>query len=184
MSADRTPWERWLEDGVVEGLGQGGNAAASAHGVSADGSVIVGRANDQPFRWVDFVTESLGLLPGDTEGGATAVSADGSVVLGYSGTTPFLWDATLGMRDLWSVLTIEYGLDLTGWTLVEALDLSADGLVVAGWGINPLGQTEGWVASMRTSVAAVPTPSTLPVLLGGALLLLAVVRRRGASIAA
>lgn len=122
----------WYTDGtpVAHSLQFAGTSGSSAHDVSADGSVIVGRANDEPFRWSDDRSVSLGLLPGDTEGGATAVSGDGSVVLGYSGSTLFLWDEVAGMRDLWSVLTIDYGLDLTGWVLEEALGLSHDGQVI------------------------------------------------------
>ncbi len=168
----------WYADGTPLSLQFAGSDASSAHDVSADGSVIVGRANDQPFRWSNDRIISLGLLPGDTEGGATAVSADGSVVLGYSGTGIFLWDEVAGMRDLWSLLTIDYGLDLTGWVLQEALGLSADGLVIAGWGINPNGETEGWVASLRSSAVAVREPSTFALLAGALLLVGAQWRRR------
>lgn len=172
----------WYADGTPLSLQFAGTDASSAHDVSADGSVIVGRANDAPFRWTDDRSISLGLLPGDTEGGATAVSADGSVVLGYSGSNLFLWDEAAGMRELWSMLTFDYGLDLTGWVLEEALGLSDDGLVIAGWGINPYGQTEGWVASLRRDVVAVPEPSTFA-LLAGTVLLAGIRRRRRTHVA-
>ncbi len=56
----------------------------------------------------------------------------------------------MGMSDLKSVLEIELELDLTGWTLIQASAVSDDGLKIAGWGINPSGQTEAWVADLTT----------------------------------
>ena len=48
-----------------------------------------------------------------------------------------------------------------GWTLREAADItSACGkLVVVGWGINPNGDPEGWVASFDPN-ASVPAATT------------------------
>ena len=62
-----------------------------ATGVSADGSVIVGRVNEQAFRWTqeDGIL-CLGYLPVTGEprymrfSRAYAVSADGSVIVGES----------------------------------------------------------------------------------------------------
>ena len=67
------------------------------------------------------------------------------------------------MRSLMNVLTSDLGLDLTGWTLREAWDVSDDGLTIVGWGDNPSGITEGWVAH-------IPEPATLPLLALSALL--------------
>ncbi|MBM4030191.1 MAG: PEP-CTERM sorting domain-containing protein [Planctomycetes bacterium] len=75
------------------------------------------------------------------------------------------------MRRLADVLAGDYGLTLTGWTLEEAWGVSADGLVFAGWGTNPSGQTEAWIAR----VEAIPEPAGLVLLLGG---LAALARRR------
>ena len=57
------------------------------------------------------------------------------------------------MRYLQDVLTGDFGLDLTGWTLTQALGVSADGLTIVGRGTNPSGNTEAWLA-------VVPEPST------------------------
>lgn len=68
------------------------------------------------------------------------------------------------MRDLKDVLTDEFGLDLAGWTLVEARAITPDGRTIVGSGFNPLGQQEAWLAH-------IPEPATLSLLALGAILL-------------
>ena len=58
------------------------------------------------------------------------------------------------MQSLKDVLEDDYYLDLTGWTLDWAMDVSDNGLTIVGVGINPLGDTEAWVAT-------IPEPATL-----------------------
>ncbi len=155
----------WTEAGGMAGLGDlaGGSFFSLANGVSSDGSIVVGRSESasgiEAFRW----TEAGGMTGlGDLAGGgyfseALGVSADGSVIVGWS--TPasgedaleaYIWDAGVGMSALKSVLEIELGLDLTGWTLIQASAVSEDGLKIAGWGTNPGGQKEAWVADLTT----------------------------------
>jgi len=109
------------------------------------------------------------LAGGNFASGATGVSADGSVVVGVgssaSGLEAFIWDATNGMRSLEDVLTNVYSLNLTGWTLQYANGISADGLTIVGYGINPLGQTEAWAANLSSPI---PEPASL-LLLGSGL---------------
>ena len=130
----------------------------------------------EAFRWTDG-GGMVGL--GDLAGGsfnsrAYGVSADGSAVVGRgssaSGTEAFVWDETNGMRGLMQVL-MDQGIDMTGWSLTEARGVSADGLTIVGYGTNPLGQEEGWIATI------VPEPSTA-LLLGLGLSALAATRRR------
>jgi hypothetical protein len=54
------------------------------------------------------------------------------------------------MRELDQVLT-GLGLDLTGWTLRQVTGLSADGQTIVGWGTNPNGDTEAWLASLSVA---------------------------------
>jgi hypothetical protein len=84
------------------------------------------------------------------------------------GKEAFIWDQSHGMRGLKDVLASEYALNLSGWTLTCASDVSDDGLTIVGYGTNPSGNTEAWMAT-------IPEPTTLLLLaLGG----LAVLRRR------
>jgi hypothetical protein len=48
--------------------------------------------------------------------------------------------------------------------LTSAVDISDDGLVIAGNGINPLGQSEGWVVRLE----AIPEPATFVLFVVGA----------------
>jgi uncharacterized membrane protein len=94
----------------------------------------------------------LGDLPGSIfNSNACAASDGGAVVVGYgysvAAKEAFIWDESNGMRNLKSVLQTEYGLDLTGWTLVEAYGISADGRTIAGHG-NHNGVGEAWVVTI------------------------------------
>jgi len=101
---------------------------SAATGVSADGSVAVGYANAQAFRWVRGVgMQSLGFLPNTDSSFARGVSADGSVVVGgaYNATEghAFRWTSTGGMASLGGFV---------GATYSDATRVSADGSVVVG----------------------------------------------------
>lgn len=152
---------RW-EDGAMTGLGDlpGGNFQSDARAVNADGTVIVGHSFIQfgieAFRWENGVMTSLGDLPGgNIRSEARDVSADGTVVVGRSssdsGIEAFLWDAGSGIRSLKKVLTDDFGLDLTGWTLTEATSISADGTVIVGKGRSPDNNEEGWIARLTAA---------------------------------
>ncbi|MGE3510302.1 MAG: GC-type dockerin domain-anchored protein [Vicinamibacterales bacterium] len=158
----------WTKAGGTRFLGDlpGGGEQGEATAVSLDGSVIVGislsaesgPSNYEAFRW----TEATGMLGlGDLPGGlfrswARAVSDDGCVVVGDSSVDyaipggnrdeAFIWDAQHGMRRLFDVLTNDYGMDLTGWYLRSARGISADGRAICGYGVNPEGITEAWIA--------------------------------------
>jgi probable HAF family extracellular repeat protein len=162
---------RWTEEGVTDlGTVLGGAGNSIAIGVSADGSVIVGSSSSLgvmsvPFRWTEATgMVSLGLLPGDIGGAAFGVSADGSVIVGTSVSSfeqrAFVWNNIDGIRDLREVL-ISQGDDLSGWTLIEARGVSADGRVIIGRGTNPAGQNEAWLARLAgpTFAGAPGTPN-------------------------
>lgn len=131
--------------------------------ISADGQAIVGwsdftnSGNDyQAFRWTQATgMQGLGDLPGGSiSSRAFAVSADGSVVVGAGNfgapTEAFIWTATTGMRRLQDVLSIDLGLNTTGWAIQFALGVSADGRTIVGAGVNPCGVQEGWIAYLGT----------------------------------
>ena len=61
------------------------------------------------------------------------------------------------MRNLKKVLEDDLGLDMAGWTLREAWDVSDDGLTIVGFGTNRNGDTEAWMATIPRAV-----PDILP----------------------
>ena len=159
---------RWTESDGMVGLGDlpGSLFCSVAYDTSADGSVVVGEGtstasgqNDEAFRWTSAGMVGLGDLPGGVsydmvDSTAYGVSGDGAIIVGEgfgtSGTRAIIWDATNGMRDLGAVLTSEYGLDLTGWTLYQARAISENGKVIVGYGRNPSGKTEAWRVDLST----------------------------------
>jgi hypothetical protein len=59
------------------------------------------------------------------------------------------------MRNLRDVLTSDYGLDVTGWNLTVAAAISDDGQTIVGYGLNPAGNPEGWVATIPEPASAI-----------------------------
>jgi len=171
-----------FEDGpqVIGNLG-GSTPCDEVYSMSADGSVMVGQAaspaGPQAYRWTaEDGMVGLGDLPGGTfDSSANDVSADGAVIVGGawddSGPCPMIWDEVHGMRNLQEVLVNDFGLNLTGWDLGAARGVSADGRTIVGWGDNPAGHCEAWIAT-------IPEPASAALLLLGAVGLVA---RRGRS---
>ena len=73
----------------------------------------------------------------------------------------FVWDQAHGMRNLQSILVNDFGLDLTGWKLATATGVSGDGKQIVGFGTDPQGNHEAWIADLSAPAAAVPEPSSL-----------------------
>jgi probable HAF family extracellular repeat protein len=141
---------RWTAAGGMQNLGTPpGSDDSMAHGVSADGSVVVGCAENaagqqHAFHWTAAGgMQNLGTL-GGWESVANAVSADGSVVVGAATNAAgkwraFRWTAAHGMQDLGTL----------GGDRSEAYGVSADGSVVVGWAENAAGQDRAfrWTAA-------------------------------------
>lgn len=159
---------RVLRNGQVIDLGE---STIRSDAISADGSVVVGITSAgstaiEPFRWTEETgTVNLG-MPGDWYGPndqcrLRGANADGSVLVGWASLwgdqqiddAAVIWDETHGLRFLQDVLETEYGLDLTGWDLELANDISDDGLTIVGQGRNPEGHNEAWVVRL-------PEPTT------------------------
>ena len=138
-------------------LGTLGGNISSAHDVSADGSVVVGVAQDsngfyRPFRWTPGGgMQDLGTL-GGRHGAAMRVSPNGATIVGTASTMnssafaditsegflslsgnhrmrPFRWTQGSGMQNLGT-----FG-GCCGW----ATGVSADDGVVVGWAMNASG---------------------------------------------
>jgi probable HAF family extracellular repeat protein len=168
-STSGTPPARWTSSGGWVSLGKlpsSGFFDGNATDVSADGSVIVGKARGasfgyEPFRWtLSGGMVSLGQSSSFNVLGvsATGVSADGNIIVGTDSsdsfhTKAFLWNRSVGMVNLQSYLIAQGVAGLAGWTLTDALDVSADGQTIVGSGIDPLGNSEAWIAT-------IPEPSS------------------------
>jgi uncharacterized membrane protein len=174
----------WREGAGAIALGglPGGNSSYSAAwDISADGSVVVGQGSrvqgtGEAMLWTEADGMiGLGNLPSGATSFAMGVSGDGSFVVGYSNVpddnSAFLWDQANGMRSIRDVLVDDYGLSLDGWVLHQAVDISDDGCVIVGFGHNPDGNTEAWIA-------IIPEPSTALLLACGLAGLAAIRRRR------
>jgi probable HAF family extracellular repeat protein len=179
----------WSEQAGTVDLGDlpGGRDYTLTRAISADGTTVVGTSSSsdgilegEAFRWTAASgMVGLGDLPGSLSYSvASGVSGDGSIVVGsgYAENyvqAAFLWTNDLGMVDFRDYL-VSQGVDhLGGWTLGGATAISADGSTIVGWGTNPQGVTEGWVAT-------IPEPSSLLLIgVAGLGLLTAVIRHRG-----
>jgi probable HAF family extracellular repeat protein len=150
---------------------QSAHIVASAESISDDARVVVGGSgvdgsSMRAVRWVDFVPQILPSVATQTGTSyATHVSADGGTVVGSAetaqGTEAMLWTDGGQSRLLYDVLTVDHGLNLTGWTLTAARHISADGRKIVGYGTNPEGNTEGWLAVLPApaTMAAAAAPS-------------------------
>jgi len=142
----------WREDGIT-GLGAPEGGSSCAFKVSDDGNFAVGflqgSSGERAFRWA----EAEGMMELGTLGGANSqaqdVSNDGTVVVGWSQIASseyiaFYWTQESGMQNMKDVLENNYGLDLSGWTLITANAVSGDGKTIVGYGLNPDGKQEAW----------------------------------------
>ncbi|VAX41691.1 hypothetical protein MNBD_PLANCTO03-1683 [hydrothermal vent metagenome] len=158
-SSEGTEAVRWTAETGMVGLGALSDEyfQSSAKAVSADGSVVVGTSQSRGprvFRW----TEETGMvrLSGTFEqerwSRAYGTSWDGNVIVGQVAIEQgpfgaFYWTPEGGMRWLTDVLA-EHGIeDHQDWRHISvAYAVSADGRTIVGYGTNPEGDGEGWVA--------------------------------------
>jgi uncharacterized membrane protein len=121
----------------------------------------------------------LGDLPGGSFSSfAFDVSSNGSVIVGRGSNAideddAFVWSENDGMQRVFDVLVDNGATGLTGWKLREATGISTNGRWIVGWGFNPEGQYEAFLAD----VAPVPiSPSVF--LFGSALWVMGWLRRK------
>lgn len=157
---------RWTEETGMVSLG---GLMYTAYAVSADGSAIAGvgfNGEQGVVRWTEEEGAVwLGNLPslqGQPAGFAADISADGSVIVGGSGGDykfqAFRWTAASGMLPVKAILQ-DLGADMSGWNLQAVSAVSADGTVFVGAGVNPNGDSEGWMAVIPANY--VPEPDGL-----------------------
>ena len=134
---------RWTASGGMQNLGTMGGNQSEAYGVSANGAVVVGRAQNANQQWRAFRWSAssgrmldLGTLPSGnySYSEAYAISADGYVVVGMSS---YYDNASRGQYERAFRWTVDDGMQhlgtLPGWYYSIAYAVSADGSVVVGW---------------------------------------------------
>jgi probable HAF family extracellular repeat protein len=162
---------RWTAATGMIGLGdlEGGEFWSIANAVTDDGSVIVGGGwgenGTEAFRWTaETGMVGLGMLPSESGlepySEAYGVSGDGSIIVGVSTGHAMVWDERHGLRTIASLLTAG-GVDLGAWRLLRAVDVSADGRVIIGYGVEGDGSEQPWVAVLPDDAFAVPEPAAL-----------------------
>lgn len=134
-----------------------------ARGVSPDGQTVVGSFTEfglsKPFMWnAEDGRIDLEILNGFDSGGAFDVSNGGRRAVGlclFSGTgnTATMWDAGSSVQSVRAAL-IDGGVAMSQWHLQSVTAMSDDGTVLVGFGINPDGQQEAWVATIPMPCAA------------------------------
>src|SRR5262245_6610839 len=142
---------RWTESSGFQLIpllpGYIGNEAL---GVSEGGDVIVGKcvddqASGRAFRWRvgSIAADDLGNVPGNPVGGAAvACSRNGDRIVGQGLAVDYsaeatIWQPATGVVPLKRWLEDEYRLDLAGWRLSFANDISPNGLYITGYGESP-----------------------------------------------
>ena len=132
---------RWTESGGMQDLGTLGGQQSDAWDVSADGTVVVGRAQDSSNQWRAFIwREGIGMQALPTPSGwsasvAYALAADGTIV-GTALDASGQWHATRWTTNGFENLNQTYALLLGGSRLIEARDISANGRYIVGTGYN------------------------------------------------
>ncbi len=87
---------------------------------------------------------------GSVSGTVGGITQDGAIIVGRNDAfmgRAFLWTRESGARELATILTSEFGLNLTGWDLRAATAISNDGRVIAGDGILN-GVPTSWVVML------------------------------------
>lgn len=145
---------RWVGGGAPDSLHMNGAQylPSSATAVSIAGRHIGGLGVEgflpTAFVWEGGLVTDLGVLPYQTLS-TLGLSNDGrrAVGTGWNGsaTRAWIWDRDRGVRDLRAAL-IDAGIVLGGWVLENATDLSGDGQTLVGYGRNPQGRTEAFIA--------------------------------------
>lgn len=140
---------------------------ASANAISTNGAWVAGVQAPSG--------ENASLFIHDVGGGTTfiddasasasvvGITDDASLMALQTAEGPQIWREGVGLTHLLSILEDEMDLDMTGWSLADVRDLSANGRYLLGTGHSPAGEYRTWIVDL----AELPEPSTRLLLLVG-----------------
>lgn len=173
-SVDATPRSRVYRWSPTTGFRDTGvetfisDANRSILAISGDGQVIActQRSNIQAPGPVVLLregsaTQTIGMLAGDLWAEAYGANFDGAVIVGASfrigSTRPFVWREDLGLVDLEVYLT-SAGHDLNDWRLTRAMDVSADGNTIIGFGqhrVDGFWYDQSWIVTIPSPASGI-----------------------------
>ena len=153
---------------ALEGLGDipGCQTWSSAWAVTGDGLTIYGQTCDFVVRTWNAQDDWGSALFAPSNLTDLDISADGSIIVAAWEDVvdrAVIYEPVGGLQDMLALITsilvsAELGDQVAGWQLTEARDISDDGRVVVGTGINPAGQTEAWVFRFPSDNYQFPSP--------------------------
>lgn len=166
----------WSEAGGVDPMGLPAGWDRSYPAEMTDDLAVCGRVERGvavfeyvPYRWTKSGGYELLEATVEQRGQALGISEDGTLVVGTMfvdmQAQAVIWGSDGSVMTMVDYLA-GFGISVSGWQLTSATAISADGLTIAGDGINPAGGQEGWVVT-------IPAPGSVMGLMG-----MAVVKKR------
>lgn len=174
---------RWhVTDGLqvigLPGWPSSPNPYGGAYHISGDGQIIYGR-DQKTGAWIWTEPSGFALLPSagaNTDVFVHALSRDGSTLVGdlFFWNTPrplinvteaAIWRRTAAGYERFYVADAlrHHGVDLQGWRLTQAFDVSADGRTLIGTGINPQGVEKSWYAVLDGVLTPEPASAVMAI---------------------
>lgn len=162
---------RWTSATGMQLLSDPDYKGSYVQGQSADGGILVGWTETpygpQAMRWRQSDRmQVIGSADGTTSQ-AWGVSLDGNVIVGERTESPlglpishraFIWTPSSGMQNLDQYLKTTGATGMEGWRLQRAVAVSRDGKIIAGQGIDPTGNVQGFYVTIKPP-KFVDTPS-------------------------
>jgi uncharacterized membrane protein len=167
----------YYSGGTMQGIGfQAGASSSQVNGLSENGKVAVGSSyidgnTTEAFAWsLSGGLTPLGYLPGINPAKiklfseANAVSEDGNIMVGEADDASgaiqaVVWRRGAGMVTLASLLQNSGVSSASGFSLWDAVGVSAGGSVIDGWGRDSNGKLISWTAEINPQAVPEPGPS-------------------------
>lgn len=154
---------RWVQGVGMRDFIDDGINVSQAWDVTEDGGSVIGNFGGRAFRWsVQGGMQFLNVPENTNVAIPYGISADGSTIVGMianeQAQRAVIWDETNNWRSIRDILVNDFGIDMTGWQLIRAVAVSADGSVIVGLGFGPSTSygPEAWIADISGQVNSAP----------------------------